>query len=59
MAVAEDVEQREFSRYARSIGQGWEEEEVIASIADGLVVPSHVERQRAFLKRARSSHSAK
>jgi hypothetical protein len=58
MAVTEDIEQRELSRYAKSIGAAWQDEEEIASIADGLHVPAHVEERLAQLKRARSSGRA-
>ena len=59
MAVMEEVEQRELSRYAKSIGHGWGEEEEIAAIADNLLIPPHVHEQLAMLQRARANAASK
>ena len=52
MAVMEELERRELSRYARSLGEAWGDEEEIASIADDLLTPVELRERLAQLRSA-------
>ena len=58
MAVMEEAERRELSRYAKSLTQALEEEGEIAGIADDLLTPPQVEERLARLKQASSASDA-
>lgn len=50
IAATEEIEQRELARSAERAGPTWQEEELIAGIADDLLVPEQI---RARLERAK------
>lgn len=58
MAVMEEAEQRELSRYAKSLTQALEDEGEIAGIADDLLTPPQVQERLAKLQQARSAFDA-
>ena len=55
MAIMEEVEQRELARYAKTVGEAWNDEEEIAAIADDLLVPPTVSERLARLQKARTA----
>ena len=58
MAVMEEAEQRELTRYAKSLTQALEDEGEIAELADDLLTPPQVQARLATFMQARSASDA-
>ena len=58
MAIMEEVEQRELARYAKTVGEVWNDEEEIAAIADDLLLAPQVSERLAMLQKARTSSAS-